>query len=81
MSSLSAILKNILELEEQTNRNQEFSQRTNRKRREQQRSLVGVSPINVISPICFHLNHVGNGNDDISSEEHFENSKTGDGPL
>jgi hypothetical protein len=23
----------------------------------------------------FHLNRVGNGNEDISSEEHFENSK------
>jgi hypothetical protein len=27
---------------------------------------------------CFHLNRmgIGNGNDDIASEEHFENSKT-----
>jgi hypothetical protein len=40
------------------------------------RNLVDVSPMNVISPICFHLNRVGNGNDDITSEEHFENSKT-----
>jgi hypothetical protein len=32
--------------------------------------------INVISPICFHLNCMGSGNHDISSEEHFENSKT-----
>ncbi len=28
---------------------------------------------------CFHLNRVGNGNDDIASEEHFENSKTSRG--
>jgi hypothetical protein len=25
----------------------------------------------------FHLNRLGNGNDNISSEEHFENSKPG----
>jgi|688.fasta_scaffold431284_1 hypothetical protein len=32
-----------------------------------------ISPINVGSPIpvCFQLNRVGNGNGDISSEEHF----------
>jgi hypothetical protein len=30
----------------------------------------------MLSPICFHLNREGNGNDDISSEEHFENSET-----
>jgi hypothetical protein len=35
---------------------------------------VEISPINDRSPICFHLNRLGNGNDDISSEEHFENS-------
>ncbi len=29
-----------------------------------------------LSPICFHLNRIGNGNDDIASEEHFENLKT-----
>ncbi len=28
------------------------------------------TPINNISIMCFHLNRVGNGNDDISSEEH-----------
>jgi hypothetical protein len=37
---------------------------------------VGLSLINVGCPICMHLKLVGNGNDDISSEEHFENSKT-----
>jgi hypothetical protein len=68
-------LKNLLELEELTNRNQEMSQRT-KKRRETQRNLVDVSPSNVISPICFHLNREGHGNDDISSAEHFKNSKT-----
>ncbi len=26
---------------------------------------------NKCSAICFHLNRVGNGDDDISSEEHF----------
>jgi hypothetical protein len=34
-----------------------------------------ISPINVVSPICFHLYRIENGNDDISSEEHFESSK------
>jgi hypothetical protein len=37
---------------------------------------TSMGPINVSSPICFHLNRVGNGNDDISTEEHSENSKT-----
>ncbi len=37
---------------------------------------VDVSPISVISPIFFHLNRMGNGNDNISSEEHFEIKKT-----
>jgi hypothetical protein len=36
-----------------------------------QRNSVDIYLINVISPICFHLNRVGNGNDDISSEENF----------
>jgi hypothetical protein len=35
--------------------------------------------IYVISPLCFHLNRVGNGNDDISPEENFEHSKTSSG--
>jgi hypothetical protein len=35
------------------------------------RNSLDVSPINDNSP-CFHL---GNGNEDISSDEHFENSK------
>jgi hypothetical protein len=30
-----------------------------------QRNLVNISPINVISPICFHLYGVGNKNDEI----------------
>jgi hypothetical protein len=47
----------------------------NRARQGPQRNLVDISPINVISPICFHLNGMGNINDDISSQEHFENSK------
>jgi hypothetical protein len=65
---LLAILKNTLELERWTNRNQEFTQKTNRKQRGPQRNSVDISPINVGSQICFHLNRVGNGNDDISSE-------------
>jgi hypothetical protein len=36
------------------------------------KNLIDISPIYVISPVCFHLNHLGNGNDDILSEEHFE---------
>jgi hypothetical protein len=38
---------------------------------------VYISPINVDSPIDFHLKRVGNDNDDISSEEHFEIQKPG----
>jgi hypothetical protein len=34
------------------------------------------TPINIISSSMFYLNRVGNGNDDISSEEDFENSET-----
>ncbi len=58
-----------------TNRNQEFSQWTNRKQKRSQRNYVDIFPIKFISPICFHLYCVGNDNDDIPSEEHFENSK------
>jgi len=64
LNILLAILKSILELKKLANRNQEFIQWTNRKRRGPQRSLADVSPSNVISPICFHLNREGNGNDD-----------------
>ncbi len=32
--------------------------------------------INIISPSVFHIDRVGNGNDDISAEEHFKNLKT-----
>ncbi len=59
LNSLLAILKNTLELEEWTNKNQEFSQWNNRKRRGLRRNLVDVSPINVLSAIFFHLNRVG----------------------
>ena len=79
LNSLIEIFINILDLENRTNRNQEFSQWISRKGRGPQRNLVDVSPTNVISPICFHLNRMGNGNDDISSEKHFENSKTSRG--
>ncbi len=58
-----------------TKSNQEFSHWINRKRRGPQRNLVDICPINVSPPICFHLNRVGNGKDDISSKEHFRNSK------
>ncbi len=36
------------------------------------RPSVDISPINVISPICFHQTSVENGNDDNSSEEHLK---------
>ena len=75
-NGLLAILIKTLELEQWDNRNQEFSQWTNRKQRGSQRNSVVISPINVSSPICFHLNRMGNDNDNISSEEYFENSKT-----
>jgi hypothetical protein len=37
--------------------------------------FVDISPINIISPICFRLYRLGNGNADISSAKHFVNSK------
>ncbi len=74
---LLAILKNTLELEQWTNRNQNSIQWTNRKQRGAQRNSAGISPIiNASSPKCYHINPVGNGNVDISSEEHFENWKS-----
>jgi hypothetical protein len=54
----------------------ELEQWTNRKQRGPERNSEDISPVIFISPICFHLNRVGNGNDDILSEEHFENTKT-----
>ncbi len=48
---------------------------TNRKQRGPQRNSGDISSINVSSSICFHLNCLGNGNDNISSKVHFENSK------
>jgi hypothetical protein len=65
LNSLLTILKTILELEEWTNWNQEFSHWANRKRQGPQINLVDVSPNNVISPIYFHLNREKTGNDDI----------------
>jgi hypothetical protein len=50
MNSHLAILRNILELEEWTNWNQEFSQLTNRKRRGPQRNLTDTSLISVADP-------------------------------
>ncbi len=49
-----AILKNTLELENWTNRNQEFTQWTNSQQRGPHRNSVDilVSPVNVISLIC-----------------------------
>ncbi len=75
LNSLLAFMKNILELEEWTDRNEEFSKWTNIKQQGPHRNLVDVSRINVISPVCFHQNRMGNCNNKISSEEHFENSK------
>ncbi len=72
LNGLLAILKNILELEQWTNRKQEFTQRTDRKTRTAKNS-IGLW---YSCPICFYLNRVGKSNDDISSEEHFENPKT-----
>ncbi len=46
--------KNTLELEHWTNKNQGFTQGTNRKQWGQQRNSEDLSPINVSSPICFH---------------------------
>ncbi len=54
--------------------NQEFSQR-----RGPQRKLLHVPPIYVMSPTCFSPKPRGNGNDDIPSEEHSENLKSGKG--
>ncbi len=68
LNCILAILKDILELEEWTNRNQEFSKWTNMKQQGPHRNLVDVSRINVISPICFHQNRMGNCNNEISSD-------------
>jgi hypothetical protein len=70
------LLTNFTVSPQQTNRNEEFTHWTNRKQRGQQRYSVNVS-----SPLCFHLNRVGNGNDDITSENHFENLKTRRGTV
>ncbi len=50
MNSLLAILK-ILELEQWTNRNQEFIQWTHRKQQGLQRNSVDLCPLNVNSPM------------------------------
>jgi hypothetical protein len=34
------------------------------------------TPKNNISPSMFHLNDMGNGNGDISSDEHYKNMET-----
>jgi hypothetical protein len=39
------------------------------------------TPINRISPICFHLNRLESGKDDSSSEAHPQSSKTSNGSL
>jgi hypothetical protein len=44
-------------------------------------SFSVISPVNVSSSICFLLNCVGDGNDGIRLEKHFENSKTGRGTV
>ncbi len=46
----------------------------NRNQQGPQRNFVDISPINIISPISFYHNRMGNGNDDISSNMPFENS-------
>ncbi len=79
LTSLLAILKTILELEEWTNMNHEFSQWTNSKRLRTAKKFSRF-----LSNKCYfsHLissNRMGNCNDDISSAEHFENSKTSRG--
>jgi hypothetical protein len=43
------------------------------------KTFVCVSLINIISPIYFHLYSMRNGKDDTLLEEHFENSKIGEG--
>jgi hypothetical protein len=46
----------------------------NRKQRGPQRNFVDIYPINVISPICFHLKNVGN-RVIIISKKSFETKK------
>jgi hypothetical protein len=72
-NGLLAILKNTLELEQWTNRNQEFAQWTNRK---QQKFSRYISHTWLFSLMFFDLKRVENGNDDISTEEQFSNFKT-----
>ncbi len=58
------ILENLWVLNQWTSRNQEFGQ--------WEEILVKIVPINVISPTSFQIYNLGNGNDDISSEEHWK---------
>jgi hypothetical protein len=77
-NSRSAILRNYgtMGARRRTNRSEEFSRCTNILIiKGPQRNFVDISPINVISPICFHLSRIGNINDNVSSQERFENSK------
>jgi hypothetical protein len=65
-----------LKLEEWTNRNQEFREPIGNDEGCKERSLIDIIPIYVtyFSYMFSPLWH-GNGNDDNSSEEYFENSK------
>ncbi len=51
---------------------------TIRNQRGPQGNAIDMSPVNVIPPICFQRNRMGNGNDDISSEEHLKIRKPGE---
>ncbi len=62
------------ELEQWTDRNQEFRQWTNRKQMRTAKKSVNISSINVISHML-HKNRVENGNDNNSSKWFFENQK------
>jgi hypothetical protein len=69
-------LINLSELEELTNRNQlriGVQPLNQQEIMRAQRTFLDITPKTVISPICFHLYRLGNGNDNISSEEHIEN--------
>ncbi len=62
-------LKSVMELKQETRRNQEFIKWINRKQRGQ------WNPINIILPICFHLNHKENGKENSLSEAHIPKFK------
>jgi hypothetical protein len=68
----------ILELEQWTNRKQEFIQLTNGNNEDCQVVWQPI-PLHIISSMCFHLNCVDSGKNNSSSESHCQNSQANRG--